>query len=58
MAISSAIGQANPLVASLWGIFVWHEFRGAPSRAQIALALMFTLFLAGLVAVGSSYRGA
>lgn len=56
MAMSSAVGQADPLVASLWGIFVWHEFRGAPRRAQFALAVMFALFIAGLVAIGSCYR--
>jgi len=58
MAISSAVGQADPLVASLWGIFVWHEFQGAPVRAQIALAVMFALFIAGLVTIGFCYRGA
>jgi glucose uptake protein len=58
MAISSAVGQADPLVAALWGIFVWHEFQGAPVRSQIALAVMFALFLAGLFAIGFCYRSA
>ena len=30
--ISYAIGQASPMVATLWGVFVWNEFRGASAR--------------------------
>lgn len=48
VALAIAIGQANPLVAALWGIFVWKEFRGAPKRTEYLLILMFLLFILGL----------
>src|SRR6202042_3628902 len=38
VAISYAIGQSAPMVAALWGIFVWKEFAGANKRAQAFLA--------------------
>ena len=47
-AISYAIGQSAPLVASLWGIFVWKEFAGAGPAAKRALATMFVCYLAAI----------
>ncbi len=47
-AISYAIGQSAPLVASLWGIFVWKEFAGAGPAAKRALAAMFVFYLAAI----------
>lgn len=44
VAISYAIGQSAPMVAALWGIFVWKEFRGADRRAKEYLALMFLFY--------------
>jgi glucose uptake protein len=44
-AVSYAIGQSAPLVASLWGIFVWHEFspvRGAVIRPLVAMYVFYT----------------
>lgn len=55
MAVAGAIGQANPLVAALWGIFVWREFRGASRRVHLLLAVMIVLYAAGLVLVGESF---
>jgi glucose uptake protein len=49
-AISYAVGQTAPLVASLWGIFVWKEFAGAGSRSKRALIAMF-FFYAVAIAV-------
>jgi glucose uptake protein len=49
-AISYAIGQTAPLVASLWGIFVWREFAGAGSKSKRALVAMF-FFYAVAIAV-------
>jgi glucose uptake protein len=57
MAIALAIGQANPLVAALWGVFVWKEFQGAPPRARSLLALMFALYIGGLISISLSYNG-
>lgn len=52
--LAFAIGQANPLVAALWGVFVWREFRGAPRRAHWLLAAMFALYLLGLLLLSRS----
>lgn len=47
-AISYGLGQGATLVSALWGILVWHEFRGAP-RASTYLNLgMFIFFVIGL----------
>lgn len=54
--ISYAIGQAAPMVAALWGIFVWKEFAGASTKAQAYLALMFAFFVAAIVLVSQAYR--
>jgi glucose uptake protein len=58
MAAAGAIGQANPLVAALWGIVAWKEFRGATPRTWALVALMLTLYTAGLVLLGLSLRTA
>jgi len=44
VAISYAIGQSAPMVAALWGVFVWKEFAGASSRAKMFLAGMFVFY--------------
>jgi glucose uptake protein len=43
-AISYAIGQSAPLVATLWGVLAWKEFAGSGSRAKLYLALMFVFY--------------
>jgi glucose uptake protein len=58
IALAMAIGQANPLVAAFWGVFIWREFKGAPRRSQLLLALMFALYIAGLALLVSSRRTA
>ncbi len=50
-AISYALGQGAPMVAAIWGVFVWKEFKGADSYVKKLLALMFILFVAGLVLI-------
>jgi glucose uptake protein len=54
--ISYAIGQAAPLVAASWGIFVWHEFTGAPKPAWRALQIMFALYLAAIGLLALAYN--
>jgi glucose uptake protein len=44
VAISYAIGQSAPMVAALWGVFVWKEFAGAGGRAKMYLAGMFVFY--------------
>lgn len=57
VAISYAIGQASPMVACLWGVFVWKEFRGASGRAKGYLAAMFAAYLLALVLIARAYSG-
>jgi glucose uptake protein len=56
VAISYAIGQASPMVAALWGVFVWHEFRRAGPRAKLYLAGMFLFYLLALVLIALAYK--
>jgi glucose uptake protein len=51
VAISYAIGQSAPMVAALWGVFVWKEFQGANRRAMTYLALMFLFYLLAILLV-------
>lgn len=51
IAVSYAIGQASPMVAVLWGVFAFHEFRGAGSRARMYLAGMIVCYLLALLFV-------
>ncbi|MGA6982057.1 MAG: GRP family sugar transporter [Candidatus Sulfotelmatobacter sp.] len=44
VAISYAIGQSAPMVAALWGIFVWKEFANSGPRAKAYLLLMFVFY--------------
>jgi glucose uptake protein len=50
-AVSYAIGQGATMVSALWGLLVWHEFRGARTNVRVLLAVMLILFLAGLILV-------
>lgn len=47
-AISYALGQGAPMIAALWGVFIWKEFKGASKPVNLLLTLMFILFIAGL----------
>ncbi len=58
VAISYAIGQASPMVAALWGVLAWHEFRGANSKAKTRLALMFVFYLLAIATVAAANRAA
>ena len=57
VAISYAIGQASPMVACLWGVFAWHEFRGANTRAKSYLASMFVAYALALFLIARAYAG-
>jgi glucose uptake protein len=50
-AISYGLGQGATLVAALWGVFVWKEFKGAPAGTSSLLALMFVAFVVGLTLI-------
>jgi glucose uptake protein len=53
-AISYSISNASPVVAILWGVFVWKEFKGSPKGTNTILAIMFILFIIALVVIGAS----
>lgn len=50
-AISYGLSNAAPVVASIWGIFVWKEFRDAPAGTNRLLAAMFICYIAGLALI-------
>ena len=56
VAVAYAIGQASPMVAALWGVFAFHEFRGASAKARGYLAGMFICYVLALVAIAQAYR--
>lgn len=53
-AISYALGQGAPMIAAIWGVFVWKEFKGAGKSVNRLLALMFCFFVAGLAFIIAS----
>ncbi len=55
-ALALAVGQADPLVAALWGVLIWREFRGTSKATSMLLAGMFVLYAAGLICLGLSYQ--
>lgn len=50
-AISYALGQGAPMVAALWGVFIWKEFKGARKNVYFLLGMMFFFFLSGLALI-------
>ncbi len=50
-AVSYALGQGAPMIAAIWGVFIWKEFKGADSKTNLLLASMFALFIAGLAVI-------
>lgn len=47
-AISYGLGQGATLIAALWGVFIWKEFRGADKGTNGLIGAMFLLFVVGL----------
>lgn len=47
-AISYGLGQGATVVAAIWGIFIWKEFRNAPKGTFAILNIMLLLYLTGL----------
>lgn len=47
-AISYGLGQGATMVAVIWGVFIWKEFKHAPPGTNKLLALMFVFFITGL----------
>ncbi|MBL0740262.1 GRP family sugar transporter [Chryseolinea lacunae] len=47
-AISYGLGQGAVLVAAVWGVFIWKEFKAAPKGVNALLYIMFICFFVGL----------
>jgi glucose uptake protein len=50
-ATSFSLSEGNTMISAIWGVFVWKEFHGASSEVKRLLALMFALFVVGLVSI-------
>jgi glucose uptake protein len=53
-AISYGLGQGATVVAALWGIFVWREFKEAPKGTNPLLYLMLLFYVIGLALIIAS----
>lgn len=47
-AISYGLGQGATLIAALWGVFIWKEFKNSPKGTNALVTAMFFFFVAGL----------
>ena len=50
-AISYGLGQGATMVAAMWGVFIWKEFRTAPAGTSKLIAAMFGCFVVGLALI-------
>lgn len=50
-AISYALGQGATMVAALWGLLIWKEFKGASRITNWLIALMLIFFISGLILI-------
>lgn len=50
-AVAYALSNASPLVAMIWGVFIWKEFKGAPKGTGKYVAAMFLCFMLALVLI-------
>ncbi len=50
-AISYGLGQGATVVAAIWGIYVWKEFKSASSTVHRLLQVMLAFYVIGLVVI-------
>ena len=50
-AISYGLGQGATLVAALWGVFIWKEFKDGSKSVNALLVAMFFFFIVGLACI-------
>ncbi len=50
-AISYGLGQGATLVAAIWGVFIWKEFKGADKKVNNLITFMFLAYLGGLALI-------
>ena len=53
-ALSYALGQAAPMVATAWGLFYYREFDGCPLSSKLWVAGMFVTYAAAISSIASS----
>lgn len=51
VAVSYGLGQGATLVAALWGVFIWKEFKGSSKSVSVLLGVMFVLFISGIILI-------
>mmetsp|Transcript_56534 Transcript_56534/g.156374 ORF Transcript_56534/g.156374 Transcript_56534/m.156374 type:complete len:138 (+) Transcript_56534:899-1312(+) len=54
MALSYSIGQSAPMVATLWGLFLYKEFDGAPKAAWTFIGIMFMCYVIAIGLIAGS----
>lgn len=47
-ALAYGLGQGATMIAAIWGVFIWKEFKAAPPGTNKLLAAMFVFYLLGL----------
>lgn len=50
-AISYGLGQGATVVAAVWGIYIWKEFKDAPLNTKRILNVMLLLYVVGLALI-------
>lgn len=50
-AISYGLGLGATVVAAVWGIFIWKEFKDAPKGTSLILNLMLLFYITGLALI-------
>jgi glucose uptake protein len=50
-AISYGLGQGATMIAALWGVFIWKEFKGAHKMTSVLLTWMFVFYVLGLALI-------
>ena len=49
--ISYGLGQGATLIAAIWGVLIWKEFKKAPKGTNPLLVVMFAAYLIGIVLI-------
>ena len=50
-AVSYGLGQGATLIAAIWGVWIWKEFKNSPPKVVRLLTGMFVFFVAGLALI-------
>jgi glucose uptake protein len=50
-AVSFGLGQGNAMIAAIWGVFLWEEFKEAPPGTTKLLYWMFLFYVVGLFCI-------